>query len=124
MFNFAMLVLRVAFGCAMLINHGMPKLFKFDEMVGRFYNFLGLGAKISLLLVIFAEVFCSLFIILGLFTRLAAIPLIIMLLVILFAVHGGDPFSKIELPVLFLTAFSVLLFVGPGRVSIDGMINK
>lgn len=119
-----MLLIRIAFGGLLLVNHGMEKLMKFAELQGHFYNFLGLGSKASLILTIFAEVFCSLFIILGLFTRLTVIPLIILMLVAVFGVHASQPFAQAELAVVYGVAFLVLLFCGPGRISVDGMMKK
>lgn len=87
-------------------------------------SFLGLGSTISLALVVFAEFFCALFIILGLFTRLAAIPLIVTMCVALFKAHDGQFFGKGEVAALYLAGFLVLLIVGPGKASVDGMIGK
>jgi putative oxidoreductase len=75
-------------------------------------------------MVIFAEFFCALFIIIGLFTRLATIPLIITMSVALFKAHNVDIFGKGELAGLYLTCFLVLLLLGPGKVSVDGMTGK
>ncbi|MBS1753007.1 MAG: DoxX family protein [Ferruginibacter sp.] len=122
-FNAAMLLLRIGSG-VLIMNHGYGKLIKFGSLQDKFMNFLGLGSTLSLSLVIFAEFFCGMFIILGLFTRLAAIPLIIAMGVVLFKVHNADFFGDGETAALFLTAFMVLLIVGPGKVSIDGMIGK
>lgn len=122
-FNAAMLFLRLAFGILMM-NHGYQKLLHFADKQHSFMNFLGMGSTLSLLLVIFAEFFCALFIILGLFTRLAAIPLIIATCVMVFKVHNGDVFGDGETAALYLTGFLVLLLVGPGRVSVDNMIGK
>ncbi len=122
-FNAAMLFLRLAFGILMM-NHGYQKLLHFADKQHSFMNFLGMGSTLSLLLVIFAEFFCALFIILGLFTRLAAIPLIIATCVMVFKVHNGDVFGDGETAALYLTGFLVLLLVGPGRVSVDSMIGK
>lgn len=123
-FNFSMLLIRVVFGCVLLLNHGMPKLMKFATLQNEFYNFLGMGPRFSLILLLFAEIFCSLFVILGLFTRLAVIPIIIAMLVAIYGAGAGKPLLESELAVLFLTASLVLLFCGPGRISVDGMINK
>jgi putative oxidoreductase len=73
---------------------------------------------------VFAEFFCAIFIILGLFTRLACIPLIINLSVALFFAHSGDFFGKGELSGLFLVVFATLLFAGPGRLSLDRFLVK
>ncbi|BAV04608.1 DoxX family protein [Filimonas lacunae] len=122
MFNFSMLLLRIAFGGLLLLNHGMDKLMNFPVRAAHFINFMGIGSKASLILVIFAEVFCSLFIVLGLFTRFAAIPLIITMLVAIFKAHAGN-FQQAESAVMYCTAFFVLLFCGPGKVSVDGMMR-
>lgn len=123
-FNFSVFLLRLVFGILLLVNHGYDKLINFSEKQNTFYSFMGLGSRISLILAIFAEVFCSLFIVLGLFTRLAAIPLVITFLVIIFGANAGGSLKDIESGLLYFSAFFFLLLCGPGRISIDGMINK
>jgi len=122
-FSAAMLVLRLGLGILMMA-HGYNKLIHFGEMQHKFMNFMGMGSTMSLALVVFAEFFCSLFLIIGLFTRLAAIPLIIATCVMVFKAHNGDVFGEGETAALYLTGYLVLLFVGPGRVSVDSMIGK
>ena len=122
-FNAAMLLLRLGVGILMM-NHGYDKLVHFSEYQAKFMNFLGMGTSMSLALVVFAEFFCSLFLILGLFTRLSAIPLIIATCVMVFKAHNADVFGDGETAALYLTAYLVLFFVGPGRVSVDSLIGK
>jgi putative oxidoreductase len=119
-----MFFLRIVFGVLMIAKYGYFKMIKFEELQTRFYNFLGMGTTFSLILVIFAEVICSAFIILGLFTRVAVIPLIITMLVVVFGANAGKPLIESEPALLFLGAYITLLLCGPGRISIDGMINK
>jgi len=122
-FSAAMFFLRLSLGFLMMA-HGYDKLLRFSSIHTTFLNFMGIGSTFSLTLVIFAEFFCSLFLILGLFTRISVIPLIITMCVALFQVHHGDIFGKGETDTLFLTGYFVLLFLGPGRVSVDSMISK
>jgi putative oxidoreductase len=122
-FNTAMLLLRLGLGI-LIMHHGYDKLVHFGERKIDFTNFMGIGSTASLALVVFAEFFCGLFIIIGLFTRLACIPLIIVMCVIIFKIDGGQVFDKFETPVLYLAGYLVLLLVGPGRVSVDSMIGK
>jgi putative oxidoreductase len=122
-FSTAMLVLRLGLGILMMM-HGYNKLVHFADKQDSFMNFLGMGSTITLALVVFAEFFCSLFLILGLFTRLAAIPLIIATLVMIFKSHNGDILGEGEHAALYLTGYLVLLLVGPGRASVDSMIGK
>ncbi len=122
-FNFAFLLTRLIFGVLMM-HHGYDKLVHFSEIKSTFYNFLGMGSTASLLMVVFAEFFCALFIVLGLFTRLAAVPLIICMSVALFKVHKGDFFGDGQAAALYLGVFVLFLLVGPGRVSVDGLASK
>jgi putative oxidoreductase len=122
-FNFAMLVLRLGLGVLML-NHGYGKLMHFGHMKGNFINFMGLGSTLSLSLDIFAEFFCSIFLILGLFTRFAVIPIMIAMSVALFKVHHGMLFDAGERAAIYLACSITILLCGPGRVSVDGMIGK
>ena len=122
-FNFSMLFLRIVSG-ALMMGHGYDKLVNFAAKKGTFMNFMGIGRTASLSLTIFAEFFCALFIIIGLLTRLAAIPLIVVMCVAIFKAHNADFFGEAEMASLYLSAFVVLLIVGPGRISIDGMVEK
>ncbi|HEY1166045.1 MAG TPA: DoxX family protein [Chitinophaga sp.] len=121
--NFSLLLLRVVFG-AMLLTHGWPKLMNFAGLAHKFPDPLHVGHATSLGMTVFAEVFCSVFVILGLLTRLAAIPLVILMGVALFMIHGHDPIAEKEKAILYLAAFIVILFCGPGRVSFDSLIGR
>jgi len=123
-FNFSLLILRCAFGLMLLLNHGIPKLVRFGKLQSSFFDPFGIGSKWALILVIFAEVFCSILLVLGLFTRLAVFPLIITFCVIIFMANKGEPLEKIEMPILFLCGYIAFLLVGPGRLSIDGVIGR
>ncbi len=116
----ALLLLRITFGFLMIHSHGWKKLLKFfsGEEIS-FFNSSGTEAIIWLTLVVFAEVVCSALLVMGLFTRMAAVPLYIMMLVIIFEVHINDPFKKIEFALLYATPFLVLLLQGAGRLSLD-----
>ena len=122
-FNTAMLFLRIAAGGLMLV-HGYDKMVHFNETASHMMNFMGIGAKATTALVIFAEFFCSLLVMLGLFTRLACIPLIICMGVALFKAHKGDFNGEGQVAALFLICFIVLLLLGAGKVSVDSMIGK
>lgn len=122
-FNAGMLVLRLGMG-GLMMKHGYDKLVHFSQYKPQFMNFLGLGQGTSLALVIFAEFFCALFILLGLFTRLATIPVIIVMCMALFKAHNSDFLGEGEMATLFLCGYLTLLFVGPGKISVDGMMGK
>ena len=121
--SFATLILRLALG-GLMIPHGYSKLMNFAAMSSKFSDPFHIGHSTSLSLTIFAEFFCAVFIVLGLFTRLACIPLIINMAVAVFYAHKGDVFDTGEKATLFLVAFIALLFTGPGKVSMDRFIGK
>jgi putative oxidoreductase len=121
--NAALFLLRLCVGVLMM-NHGYSKLLHFGNMHEKFMNFLGIGSTLSLALVVFAEFFCSLFLILGLFTRLATIPLIVAMSVALYKAHNLEIFGDGEKAALYLGCYFVLLLIGPGKASIDNLIGK
>lgn len=122
-FNFGMLVLRVVLGI-LLVSHGYSKLISFNTLRYKFLNFLHMGSTISLSLVIFAELVCSIFLILGLFTRFAVIPIIIAMGVVVFIATHGEILGPGERGTMYLAASIAILFCGPGKISVDGMIGK
>ncbi len=119
-FNAGILLLRLGMG-GLMMKHGYDKLVHFAQYKTQFMNFLGLGQGTSLALVIFAEFFCALFILIGLFTRLATIPVIVVMCVALFKAHNSDVLGEGEMATLFLSGYLALLFVGPGKISVDGI---
>ena len=122
--HFALLFFRIAVAC-LLLTHGFPKLqrlFSGEEI--QFANPYGLGVTTSFVLVVFAEFFCSLLVILGLATRLAVIPIMITMATAVIFAHANDPFGVKEKPLLFLVCFTFLLLIGAGRYSVDNNLRK
>ena len=113
-----LLILRVGLS-AMMLTHGIPKLMNALEGNMDFPDPIGLGATVSLILTIIAEVLCPVLIIIGFKTRLATIPVIITMLVALFAVHWADPIGVKEKAVLYLVGYLAIALLGPGKLSVD-----
>ena len=108
----------------MIYLHGWPKLSNYIEGNVNLFDPLGIGAEFSLLLAIFAEVICSVLLILGLFSRISAIPLIITMLVAMFLINAGQPFIVKEKAFIFLMTYIFILLAGSGKYSIDALLNK
>jgi putative oxidoreductase len=123
-FNFALLVQRVVTGLMLLIGHGLPKISNFSGLSKTFYDPFRIGHRNSLILVILAELFCSMFLALGLFTRIAAFIIVVNLAVAVFVYNQGQPLKNVELGVTYLVSVFTIMIVGPGRVSVDGMMGK
>ena len=118
-----LLVARVIFAL-LLASHGYQKLMAFNEMATQFPDPIGLGSETSLALAIFGELACSIAVIAGFLTRLALIPTAFTMGVAFFITHGGS-IAQGELAFVYFIIFVLLIFAGPGRYSIDGLIaNK
>jgi len=120
-FDLSMLLVRLSGG--LLLLHGIPKLMGFTERMDKFSDPFGIGPTASLALCVFAEFFCTVFVVLGAFTRIMVVPIIINMAVIVFIVHGQDPIKEKELAIFYLLTFIAIFFAGPGKYSLDGMRN-
>lgn len=107
-----------------MLVHGIPKATGFAERAAGFPDPLGVGHEVSLVLAIFGEVVCSILMILGLGTRLAAIPFAFTMVVAGLIVHAGDDWDTKEKAVLFLVGGLTVALIGPGRLSLDHLIAK
>lgn len=122
--DLVLLILRVGVGVMMLV-HGFPKLQML--LAGgeiQFPGVMGMGPAVSLALAVFAEFLCSIFLILGLATRLAAIPLIVTMLIAVFVIHANDPFANQELGLHYLLTYISLLILGGGKFSVDAFLLR
>ena len=122
--SFGLLIVRLGTGLMMAVGHGWGKITSFNELAMKFPDPLGLGPGLSAALVVFAEFFCAIAVALGLFTRGAAVPLIITMAIAGFVIHGDDPFGKQELAFMYLTVFATLFFTGAGKFSVDRLFGR
>lgn len=116
------LALRLFFGI-LFFTHGLDKLANFNELLPNFPDVLGFGSYMSLMVSIFCEFCCSLFLIAGLLVRLTVIPMMIAMAVAFFDVHDGM-LPEGELALIYLIMFIILYITGPGKFSIDYLIDK
>jgi len=118
-----LLILRVSMG-SMMITHGWHKLTGFSEMSGSFPDPVGIGAAATLAIAVFAEFFCSAFVIAGFLTRLAAVPIAATMAGAALIHHAADPMKVKELPFVYLAAFTVIALAGAGKLSVDGIRGR
>ena len=118
-----LLVMRIVIG-VLFMSHGVAKWAAFETLAMTFPDPLGVGSTISLLLVIFAEVVCSVGFILGAAYRLCLIPMIATMAVAFFVIHAGDPFVHRELSLVYLVIFVIMFFAGPGYLSFDFTLRR
>lgn len=119
--NLGLLILRVTLGVSMLMLHGKNKLLNFSTVAEKFPALFGLPSHVNLGLAVFAEVFCSILLIAGFLTRLAALMLGVTMATAFFMAHNAalsGPGSG-ELALVYLFGYVALLFTGAGRHSVD-----
>ena len=124
--SFLLLALRVFFGI-LFLTHGLDKLMNFNTLSNTYPSVLGLGGYTTLMITIFAEFCCSLFLITGLLERILVVPMIIAMAVAFFDVHDAM-MPEGELSLIYLIMFFILFITGPGRFSrdygIDSKVSK
>ena len=123
MASLGLLILRVAAGVLMM-THGWSKIQNFEGMVESGFDPVGMGATLSVVMLIGAEFIAALFIVLGLLTRLSAVPLIVAMSVAAFVAHASDPLQVKELSLIYLTIFASLMITGAGKYSLDSILSR
>lgn len=121
--SIGLLVIRVGLGSLMLVSHGWGKLVGFSGLTGSFPDPLGLGSTLTLILAVFAEVLCSILLIVGLGTRFAAVPLLATMLVAALIVHAADPWARQEFALVYAVGFLALIFTGGGQFALDRFVR-
>jgi putative oxidoreductase len=117
--DFGLLFLRVSGGLFLLWVHGLPKLLNYSAELQRIEDPFHLGANLTLMLAIVAEVLCPLLIIAGALVRLACLPILFLLLVALVIVHPQWSIDEGQFGWLLLILFTSLFIAGPGRLAIN-----
>lgn len=121
-FSLLLLCLRLLFGI-MLMLHGLEKVYNYTELCFVFPDPIHIGSEISLLFVIFAEILCSIFFIIGALYRIMMIPMVVIMLVAFFHIHEGSIVEG-ELAFIYLLMFILMYISGPGQYSIDAKIYE
>jgi len=114
------MILRILAAAFMIYGHGFGKVM--NVINGHFpagFNPLGIGPEISMILSAFAEGICAFLILIGFWTRLASLFLIINMSVAAFIAHAGTSFGMRERALLYLLIWVVIFLLGPGKFSFD-----
>lgn len=123
--DFALLLLRVWLGFSLFTKHGIEKFVNFSEWSQHFPDLIHVGSTPSLIFALIADGICSVLIILGLGTRIAALFISINLLVVFVLMHHfsfGDDHS--ELVYIYLGSFIAIVFAGGGKYSLEKYFSK
>lgn len=119
-FDSAILFMRIFIG-AMMLTHGIGKIQNYNAIVNSFPDPLGIGSAASFTLITLTEVGCSVLIIMGLFTRLATLPLIFGMYVATFIAFPEKTFAEGELSFVYMGIYIMLLVSGGGRYALDAL---
>ncbi|MEM7110574.1 MAG: DoxX family protein [Bacteroidota bacterium] len=122
--DLALLMYRLLISLSLLNTHGIKKIMNYKEEVLHIPDPFGLGGELSTLFAIFANIVCPVFVIFGLFTRLAIIPILAITLSGLLLVHYADPWSVKDVPLMYSLAFLLLFYLGSGKHSIDARLTQ
>ena len=114
-------VVRVFFG-VLFFTHGLDKMMNFNSIVDNYPSVLGFGSYMTLMVSVICELGCSLFLIAGLLVRIITIPMIISMGVAFFDVHDAM-MPEGELALIYFVIFILLFLVGPGRYSVDYLLD-
>lgn len=120
--SFLLLAARVFFGVLFFI-HGIDKMIHFNTLSETYPSVMGLGSYTTLMVSIFCEFCCSLFLISGLLVRVMMVPMIVAMAVAFFDVHDAM-MPEGELSLIYLIVFIILYVTGPGRYSVDYLIDR
>ena len=118
--DLGLLLLRLFFGVNLFLQHGLAKATHFSQMSGHFPNPIHLGSRDSLIYALVSDAICSLLVVLGLGTRVAAFIVFINVSVVFYLVYH-HPFlnGRGELLLLYVGGFLALVLTGGGRYSLD-----
>lgn len=127
-----LLLVRAAWGFA-FFQAGWGKFGRL-EGVAEFFGSMGIPApEFHAVLVASVETGGGILLLLGLFSRLTALPLAVTMIVATFTAHLEE-FGKLftedftdfleAAPTPYLVASLIILFFGPGRISLDALLRK
>jgi putative oxidoreductase len=114
-----LLFARLAGAALLLWVHGLPKLLHWRTELAHIDDPLHLGPSVTLACALFAEVVCPLLIGAGLFTRLACLPVLFLLLVSMVLVHPDWSVEQGQFGWLLVIVFGTIALAGAGRWSVD-----
>ena len=119
--SFLLLLIRLFFG-VLFFMHGLDKMMDFNELSLTYPSVFGFGSYMTLMLSIFCEFACSMLLMTGLMTRIVLVPMVLSMAVAFFDIHDGM-MPEGELSLIYLVVFLGLFIAGPGRYSVDYLID-
>ena len=128
--NMSRLFLRLFVG-VMLLQLGVNQMSQFDNL-SSVTGVLGMSGSTTVSVMIVLELVCSMLIVLGLFTRFAILPLLVIMGMAAYRLVGNEAaygevlFGMMPemLPLLFCGVLVFLGISGPGKISLDYILAR
>lgn len=122
--HIALFVFRIALSLELIVAHGLKKLGVGVAEAEQVPNPLHLPEAFNSFFADAANLVFPLFVIFGLFTRVAVLPILAVTLTGYFILHWNDALLIKDTPFMYSLCYLFLFFVGPGKYSIDNYLRK
>jgi putative oxidoreductase len=123
-FHFTMLLFRVIVSLELMAVHGFKKIGVGVNIAEIVPNPLHLSDAFNNWFAIVANLISPVFIMLGLLTRLAILPILAVTLTGYFVLHWNDALLVKDVPFIYSVVFMLICVLGPGKYSFDYLINR
>ncbi len=117
--NWALLGFRVLLALELFRVHGLKKLKGKNSLPEQVPNPLQLPPQLNTLIATFSDTVVPFFIVFGIGTRLAVLPVIGVTAIGYLVVHRHDSAQVRDVPYMYTICFLLLLFLGAGSISLD-----
>ncbi|RDC56365.1 DoxX family protein [Pedobacter chinensis] len=124
LYNFAILFFRIAIATELILVHGLKKIGIGVSVAEVIPNPLGLPEALNNFIAITANVYLPVLVIIGLFTRPAALPALAITATGYFIVHGHDSLAERDIPFMFSVSLLMIVLLGGGKYSLDNHLSK
>ena len=109
----------------LMFKHGITKWEGLGAEEIRFPAVLFFSAGVSLFLAAFTETVCAIAVAFGLFTRINAMLMATTMFVAGFLFHSpSEDFAASELAIVYFLCFTLISFIGGGKISLDKIMRK
>lgn len=122
--DLSLLMFRISLSVELMVAHGLKKLGVGVAAAEQVPNPLHLPEAFNSLFADAANLVFPVFVIFGLFTRLAVLPILAVTLTGYFVLHWNDALLIKDTPYMYSLCYLFILAVGAGKYSLDSFFHK
>jgi len=122
--DLSLLMFRISLSVELIVAHGLKKLGVGVAAAEQVPNPLHLPEAFNSLFADAANLVFPVFVIFGLFTRLAVLPILAVTLTGYFVLHWNDALLIKDTPFMYSLCYLFILAVGAGKYSLDSFFQK